>query len=177
MMLKGRREQRFSEIGRVLQFMLVALELPMVFAENIVYCDCIDKVWELNSQAFSFSVLKLWGPRKSLFFYALHKRPRSGGILLNPNMLPQVLLLWSKFQSLTPSTLGIICLKFSKTVSIFQYTASREYHMTSCECDEINQQRLGIMVICYMLAYLTACLRKTAKHQKVTILVCSCGAL
>ena len=33
------------------------------------------------------------------------------------------------------------------------------------------------MVICYKLAYLTACLRKTTKYQKVTILVSSCGAL
>ena len=112
MMLKGRREQRFSDIGRVLQFMLVELELPMAYAESIVYWDCIDEVWELNSQAFSFSVPKLWGPRKSLFCHAVHRRPRSGGILLNPNMLPQVLLLWSKFQSLTPSTLEITCLKF-----------------------------------------------------------------
>ena len=111
MMLKGRREQRFSDIGRVLQFMLVALELPMVYAESIVYWDCIDKVWEFNSQAFSFSVPKLWGPRKSLFCHAVHRRPRSGGIVLNPNMLPQVLLLWPKFQSLTPSTLEIIYLK------------------------------------------------------------------
>ena len=173
-MLKGRREKHFSDIGRVLQFMLVSLELPMVYAESIVYWDCIDKVWELNSQAFSFSVPKLWGPRKSLFCHAVHKQPRNGGTLLNPNMLPQVLLLWSKFQSLTPSTLEIICLKFSQ---IFQYTVSCEYHMTSCEGDEVNQQRLGIMVTCYKLAYLTACLRKTAKHQKVTILVSSCGAL
>ena len=112
MMLKGRREQRFSDIGRILQFMLVALELPMVYAESIVYWDSIDEVWELNSQAFSFSVPKLWGPRKSLFCHAVHKRPRSGGILLNPNMLLQVPLLWSKFQSLTPSTLEIMCLKF-----------------------------------------------------------------
>ena len=107
MMLMGRREQRFSDIGRVLQFMLVALELPMVDAESIVYCHCIDQVWELNSQVFSFSVPKLFGPRKSLFFHAVHRRPRNGGILLNPNMLPQVLLLWSKFQSLTQ----IVCLK------------------------------------------------------------------
>ena len=112
MVLKGRREQRFSDIGRVLQFMLVVLELPMAYAESIVYWDCIDEVWELNFQAFSFSVPKLWGPRKSLFCHAVHRRPRSGGIVLNPNMLPQVLLLWSKFQSLTPSTLEIICLKF-----------------------------------------------------------------
>ena len=88
MMLKGRREQRFSDIGRVLQFMLVALKLPMIYAESIVYWDCIDEVWELNSQAFSFSVPKLWGPRKSLFCHAVHRRPRSGGIVLNPNMLP-----------------------------------------------------------------------------------------
>ena len=46
--------------------MLVALELPMVYAESIVYWDYIDEVWELNSQAFSFSVPKLWGRRKSI---------------------------------------------------------------------------------------------------------------
>ena len=49
--------------------------------------------------------------------------------------------------------------------------------MTSCEGNDVNQQRLGIMVICYMLAYLIACLRKSAKHQKLTFLVSSCGAL
>ena len=112
MMLKGRQEQRFLDIGRILQFMLVALELPMVYTESIVYWDCTDEDWELNSQAFSFSVPKLWGPRKSLLCHAVHRRPRSGGILLNPNMLPQGILLWSKFQSLTPSTSEIICLNF-----------------------------------------------------------------
>ena len=57
MMLKGHREQRFSYIGRVLQFMLVALELPMAYAESIVYWDCIDEVWELNPRPSHFLCL------------------------------------------------------------------------------------------------------------------------
>ena len=75
---------------------------------------------------------KLWGPQKSLFCHVVHRQPRSGGILLDLNMLLQVPLLWFKSHSLTPSTLEIICLK---TVS---YIASRECHMTSCEGDEVK---------------------------------------
>ena len=33
------------------------------------------------------------------------------------------------------------------------------------------------MVICYMLVYLTAWLRKSANHEKLTVLVSLCGAL
>ena len=59
---------------------------------------------------------------------------------------------------------------------LFEYIASCECHITSYEGNEVNQQRLGIRVICYLLAYLTACQRKSAEHQK-TILVSLCEVL
>ena len=47
--------------------------------------------------------------------------------------------------------------------------------MTSCDGNEINRQRLRIVVICFVC--IAHCMRKSTKCQNVTILVSSCGAL
>ena len=76
-----KRHARFSRV-------LVALELPKVWAESILYWDTCHWICELNSHVFPYSVPKLRRPWKLPFCTVLRRRQRSGEILLDSKMLP-----------------------------------------------------------------------------------------